>query len=45
MFDTKRYPWLGGYALSAVLEGSLEHHREHLDQALARPRSDQPQSL
>jgi hypothetical protein len=25
------YPWLEGYALIAVLEGSLEHHREHTE--------------
>ena len=24
-----RYSWLKGYALSAVLEGTLNHHREH----------------
>lgn len=27
--DTKKYPWLDGYALSDVLAGSLEHHQEH----------------
>ena len=31
MHDTQKYPWLKGYALSAVLQGSSEHHREHLD--------------
>ena len=30
LFDRQRYPWLRGYALAAVLEGSAEHHREHL---------------
>jgi hypothetical protein len=25
-----RYPWLKGYALSVVLQGSCEHHHEHL---------------
>jgi hypothetical protein len=32
LFDAGRYPWLEGYALSAVLEGSFEHHREHLEE-------------
>jgi hypothetical protein len=27
-----RYPWLSGYALSDVLEGSYEHHVEHLEE-------------
>lgn len=26
-----RYVWLNGYPLLAVLEGTLEHHREHRD--------------
>jgi hypothetical protein len=26
-----RYTWLSGYPLLAVLEGMLEHHREHRD--------------
>lgn len=30
-----RYPWLEGDALLAVLEGSFEHHDEHLAQVLA----------
>jgi hypothetical protein len=25
-----KYPWLAEYPLSAVLQGSLEHHQEHL---------------
>jgi hypothetical protein len=36
-----RYAWLEGYALSAVLHGSYEHHREHaeyLEPVLARLR-------
>jgi hypothetical protein len=37
MFDPERFPWLKGYALSAVLHGSYEHHQEHLD-ALAAAR-------
>lgn len=40
MMDAKRYPWLGGYALSTVLQGSCEHHQEHLDHILARLHSD-----
>jgi hypothetical protein len=32
MLYAERYPWLRGHALSAVLEGSCEHHREHLEQ-------------
>ncbi len=36
MTDAARYPWLRGSALSAVLEGSLEHHQEHLDRVRAR---------
>jgi hypothetical protein len=31
LLDTEKYPWLNGYALVAVLEGSYEHHEEHLD--------------
>jgi len=34
LLDATRYSWLRGYALSGVLEGSCEHHREHLDAAL-----------
>ena len=30
IFDPKRFPWLRGYPLSAVLEGSWDHHKEHL---------------
>ena len=30
-----RYAWLEGYSLLAVLEGSHEHHDEHLAQVLA----------
>lgn len=28
LFDTAKYPWLNGYALADVLEGSYGHHRE-----------------
>ena len=34
LFDDNRYTWLRGGALSGVLEGTCEHHREHLDAAL-----------
>jgi hypothetical protein len=30
LLATGRYPWLEGYALIAVLEGSYEHHEEHM---------------
>lgn len=39
MLDTERYPWLQGYALSAVLQGSWEHHQEHLELFTAGPDS------
>ena len=29
--DKDTYPWLEGYALMDVLQGSLEHHREHAE--------------
>jgi hypothetical protein len=29
--DPDRYPWLKEYALSVVLQGSFEHHQEHLE--------------
>ena len=28
--NEKKYAWLNGYALIAVLHGTLEHHVEHL---------------
>ncbi len=31
LLAVERYPWLKGYALSAVLEGTFGHHQEHLD--------------
>lgn len=31
MLDARLYPWLNGYALSVVLQGSCEHHEEHLE--------------
>ncbi len=36
MLDAGRYPWLKGYALSAVIEGSSRHHQEHLEDLLAK---------
>ena len=34
--DTKKYPWLKGYSLFAVLQGSYEHHHDdHLEPLLA----------
>ena len=36
MFDAQRYEWLNGYALSAVIEGSCEHHQEHLEDLAPR---------
>lgn len=29
--EVDKFPWLKGYALIAVVEGSLEHHREHFE--------------
>jgi hypothetical protein len=31
LLDAKKYPWLEGYALFAVLQGSYEHHQEHAE--------------
>jgi uncharacterized protein YbjT (DUF2867 family) len=30
MLDAGLYPWMNGFALSAVLQGSCDHHAEHL---------------
>ena len=35
LMEVDKYPWLEGYALLAVLEGSYEHHREHFETASA----------
>ena len=35
LLDSEKYPWLNGYALIAVLEGTYEHHHEHLEPLLA----------
>jgi hypothetical protein len=40
LFDSERYPWLNGYPLSAVLEGSCEHHHEHLADLTSLGRAD-----
>jgi hypothetical protein len=32
--DTTKYPWLDGYPLFAVLEGSYNHHTEHREELL-----------
>lgn len=34
LIDAERYPWLKGSALSAVLLGSYDHHREHLEETV-----------
>jgi len=36
LFDTEKYPWLKGYALVDVLQGTHEHHHiDHLEPILA----------
>jgi hypothetical protein len=36
LLDTEKYPWLKGYALLAVLQGSYAHHHvDHLEPLLA----------
>ena len=36
LLDTEKYPWLKGYSLFAVLQGSYEHHHDdHLEPLLA----------
>jgi hypothetical protein len=32
--DPDKYPWLKGYSLFAVLQGSYEHHQEHMESIL-----------
>ncbi len=34
LLDAERYTWLEGYPLSAVLEGTYEHHLEHFGDQL-----------
>jgi len=36
LLDANKFPWLAGYPLLAVLEGTLGHHREHYE-ALQSP--------
>ena len=31
LLDASKYPWLDGYPLIDVLQGSYEHHHEHAD--------------
>lgn len=31
LLDADKYPWLEGYALIDVLQGSYEHHQEHAE--------------
>jgi hypothetical protein len=35
MLEPARYPWMGGYALSASFLGTVEHHQEHMDALFA----------
>ena len=35
LLDPARYSWMGGYPLSASVQGSFEHHDEHFDTTLA----------
>jgi hypothetical protein len=35
LLDAGRYAWMGGYPLAASLQGTHEHHEEHLEQLLA----------
>ena len=34
LMEVGRFRWIAGYALSAVLLGAYEHHKEHLDPLL-----------
>lgn len=38
MFDSERYSWLGGKDLAAVVDGSRDHHQEHLDRIRGKSR-------
>jgi hypothetical protein len=43
LLEADTYPWLEGYALIAVLQGSYEHHQEHaehLEPVVAKLRSN-----
>lgn len=37
LFDPQKYAWMEGYPLAASLQGTLEHHEEHLEELL-KPR-------
>jgi len=41
MFESERYSWLAGDPLAAVVEGTCEHHQEHLDGLLNTRRTRQ----
>lgn len=43
LMDTENYPWLKGYALFAVLQGSYGHHAEHLEMVRAWVRQNETQ--
>jgi len=34
LLDAKKYPWLNGYALIDILQGSYDHHTEHRESLL-----------
>jgi hypothetical protein len=34
LLEVGKYPWLKDYPLSAVLHGSGEHHKQHLDEVI-----------
>jgi hypothetical protein len=36
LLDVGRYKWMGGYPLFASLQGSYEHHEEHLESLLSQ---------
>jgi hypothetical protein len=42
LLNAQKYPWLEGYALSAVLEGSYGHHQEHLEPFAESRRNEKP---
>ncbi len=35
LLEPGKYAWMGGYPLSASLQGSCEHHEEHIEALLA----------
>lgn len=36
LLDSEKYAWMDGYPLSESLEGTYEHHEEHLEELLAQ---------